>query len=751
MRRTRGLIAVLLLGMGLLGGFLAVVAQDASWPTPPPLKPLPRGMVAPTVVPVRDVQDANTRNSQVLPASAPEEDPLPLEPGEQKKIIESNVLPATSPDPVVVTTPDKEMTPAPLVEVREVEEPAPKPPPVVAPHVPTTSPTPRPLSNLNPAAPTSLPLDPGPIQVIETPGTPGNIETPGKPVVAFPSAAPIKNVEPIPTAPVHESASSPGLPISPGLPVRKFETKSVPAAPVHVAVPIRRSQPAAPVLQQDIISNGSNAPAISSDSSMVPRVQSPLLTIEKHGPNSVSMGQPVHYEIIVKNVGQMPASQVRVEDELPEKARFLSGSPQPVFQGGRVVWNLDEILPGGEQHLQLDLEPGTSGELSGQTSLVLTIGSQMQVTAAPLEVSIVGPGRLTKDSQGGFKIILNNRSSQRFSNVTLHAQLPAGLIHPAGKSIEADVGELAPGASRDIDLKVTAVQPGRHTLSAIITVQGRQEASAKTAVFVGEPGLVLVQQATTRLQLDRPGELSVEVANFHTRNIKNLSVTATLPEGVEFQGANEGGLHRAGLRKVQWTVENLAPEQSRTLTISVKGTIPGQFGCLVQAQAPEGLKAQVQGKVVVESMVQFPPKYASDSSVERMPQAQMQSKTIGEGRAQLTMKISHKDEPLEVGRETTYEIRVGNQGNTADSAVQIVANVPDGMMITNVDGPAHRIQGQQVVFEPLARLDSNSQVIYKVGVVAQAPGDRRFRVQMTSSNMRESVIREDRTMVYKDR
>jgi uncharacterized repeat protein (TIGR01451 family) len=115
------------------------------------------------------------------------------------------------------------------------------------------------------------------------------------------------------------------------------------------------------------------------------------------------------------------------------------------------------------------------------------------------------------------------------------------------------------------------------------------------------------------------------------------------------------------------------------------------------------------------------------------------------------MKISHRDEPLEVGHETVYEIRVGNQGNTADSGVQIQATVPEGMSPRGADGPtAYRIQGQQVIFEPLSQLEPNSQVIYHVHVMAQTAGDRRFRAEMSSANRREPLSREDRTLVYRD-
>ena len=666
MRRKRAMIGVLFLGTVVLGGYLAVPAQEAPWP-PPPVRPLPPGPGTSNKIPTHQTSAT---------AQPGEDNPLPLEPeAAPKKPAQTNLLPVNGSGPLLVTTPES-TAPPPLVEVHETDGPAVNPLP----------------SESGSSAPPRSPLDPEPSRINEKSGSPGLLD----------------------------------------LPPKHAEVKPAPAAPVHTAVPIRRHQSAPVAPPPEMASNADTAPELTSMPPTAKKIQAPLLTIEKHGPTSVKMGQPVHYEIIVHNVGLVAAQQVRVEDELPEMVRFLGGNPQPVYQGGRIVWNLEEVPAGGEQHLLLDLEPETSGEIAGQTSLVLTIGSQTQVAAAALEVSITGPGRVAKDGQAHFEIHLTNRSNRRLSNLILHAQLPAGLLHPMGKNIEAEVGEIAPGASRNIDLRVKAVQPGRHTLQARITAQDRQEASARASVYVGEPGLIVLQPATTRIQLDRTGELAVEVANYHTRVIKNLTVTAALPEGVEFQGVSEGGAYRAGLRKVQWTLENLAPDQSRTLTIKVKGKIPGQFVNTVVAQAAEGLKAQVQGKVVVESMSN-----GLKAQVESM--------------SNLTMKISHRDEPLEVGHETVYEIRVGNQGNTSDSGVQIQATVPDGMSPRGADGPtAYRIQGQQVIFEPLSPLEPNSQVIYHVHVMAQTAGDRRFRVEMSSANRREPLSREDRTLVYRD-
>ena len=45
--------------------------------------------------------------------------------------------------------------------------------------------------------------------------------------------------------------------------------------------------------------------------------QQPAVLVEKRGPETVMLGQPIGYEIVVRNIGPVPVFQVRVEDEQP--------------------------------------------------------------------------------------------------------------------------------------------------------------------------------------------------------------------------------------------------------------------------------------------------------------------------------------------------------------------------------------------------------------------------------------------------
>jgi uncharacterized repeat protein (TIGR01451 family) len=114
--------------------------------------------------------------------------------------------------------------------------------------------------------------------------------------------------------------------------------------------------------------------------------------------------------------------------------------------------------------------------------------------------------------------------------------------------------------------------------------------------------------------------------------------------------------------------------------------------------------------------------------------------------------VKDSDEVIEVGSETTYEIRVTNTGTKAATNVQVAALMPEGMSAVEGLGPTSAPQNAtQVVFEPLNRLNPQEEVIYKVRVKATQPGEKVVRVQLSSDEWKTPVTREESTRVYQDR
>ena len=97
-----------------------------------------------------------------------------------------------------------------------------------------------------------------------------------------------------------------------------------------------------------------------------------------------------------------------------------------------------------------------------------------------------------------------------------------------------------------------------------------------------------------------------------------------------------------------------------------------------------------------------------------------------EGLAAIMFEVRDAVDPIEVGGETVYEIRVVNQGTKAATNVQIVVGLPPGMKATSADGETrHAIQAGGVVFEPISQLAPKADSVFRVHVQGVRPGDQR--------------------------
>ena len=110
------------------------------------------------------------------------------------------------------------------------------------------------------------------------------------------------------------------------------------------------------------------------------------------------------------------------------------------------------------------------------------------------------------------------------------------------------------------------------------------------------------------------------------------------------------------------------------------------------------------------------------------------------------------EDPVEEGGETSYEVRVVNQGTKSASNVQIVAVLPDGMQAVDAEGPTrHQIDGQRVLFDPVERLAPKADTSFRVKVKALKAGEMRVNVQLMTGEMTSPLTEEESTRVYSNK
>jgi uncharacterized repeat protein (TIGR01451 family) len=126
---------------------------------------------------------------------------------------------------------------------------------------------------------------------------------------------------------------------------------------------------------------------------------------------------------------------------------------------------------------------------------------------------------------------------------------------------------------------------------------------------------------------------------------------------------------------------------------------------------------------------------------------------VVEGIAAIKFEVVDVTDPIEVGGETIYEVRVVNQGSKAATNVRLAVLLPPQIRAVAGEGPTrHRLdrQGSQVVFEGLPRLAPKADVTYRIRAEGLAPGDLRICAQLLSDEMLTPVTKQESTRVYSD-
>ena len=139
------------------------------------------------------------------------------------------------------------------------------------------------------------------------------------------------------------------------------------------------------------------------------------------------------------------------------------------------------------------------------------------------------------------------------------------------------------------------------------------------------------------------------------------------------------------------------------------------------------------------------------ASGSRGVKTEKQLATSIEGLSAIQMEVSETENPVEVGHDTTFEIRVANSGSKSEENVKLVCTIPPQMKLKSAAGPVkYDVVGSEVVFEPLGKLTPKADVLFKVTCTATAKGDARFKAQLGAAGLVEPLVKQESTKIYED-
>jgi uncharacterized repeat protein (TIGR01451 family) len=333
--------------------------------------------------------------------------------------------------------------------------------------------------------------------------------------------------------------------------------------------------------------------------------------------------------------------------------------------------------------------------------------------AVPETVSVCEPFELRA------AVFNTGRLPLRDTRLTL--TLPPGL-RPEEPQDPAplEVGELPVGEGRQFRLRVRALEPGEHSLTAQGTAAGGVSDQARARTRGQAPALVLDSGAPHDALLHRPVEVCLAVANTGEAPEPGGTLTLSVPEGTAVENlAEEAALTHD---RVTWTLTGLAPGAvvKRCATFRPSGTGTVRF----QASA-RGVCA---------------------------PEVATTCATQIRGIPAILLEVVDLKDPVQVGETVTYEIRVTNQGSSPGTNIRLVCRLPENQTYLTGRGPTpFRVEPgaeRAPATEALSELAPRTTATWQLDVLAVAGGECRFLVELTSDQFTRPITEDESTLQY---
>ena len=451
--------------------------------------------------------------------------------------------------------------------------------------------------------------------------------------------------------------------------------------------------------------------------------QKPSLVIQKFAPPEIQVGKAAKFTVQVRNVGGQTAAEVVIRDEVPQGTKLVSTTPRADVDGTHLSWAIGSLSTGEEKTVQIELMPTAEGDIGSvaAVSYAAQASAKTHCTMPQLAIRMTAPSQVMIGQDEHVKIEIRNPGTGDATGVMLLENVPENVKHAAGPALEFEVGTLHAGETRSMDLVLTAQKAGKVINALTARADGNLQVQQQVEFEVIAPALQVSLDGPEKRYLERPATYQVSVQNPGTAPAHDIELVTKLPKGMKFVKANNMGQYDATTHAVYWSLAELPEGEKGTVELVAMPIEAGQQTLEVQGKAQQGLSDQTKRDVVVE------------------------------GISAIMFEVRDTEDPIEVNGETTYEIRVVNQGSKAATNVQVVVSLPPGLQFVSASGETHfSSERGGIVFEPLKKLAAKADTVYRVQVKGVQAGDQRVTVQVNTDDISQPIRREESTRVFGD-
>lgn len=332
---------------------------------------------------------------------------------------------------------------------------------------------------------------------------------------------------------------------------------------------------------------------------------------------------------------------------------------------------------------------------------------------ANLELTVDAPARKQVGSGATFRLTVRNAGQRPVEEAAVEARFDEPLAFPGSteKTVRRLLGPIDVGESREFALTLVGSKPGNWCTAFTVTADGREAVWKSVCVeFVPRRLEVTIVGPPARTVGSR-AEFTVKLVNVSNEDLKDVEAAVAFDAVFEPKEGTRGARPEPG--RLTWDVGALPSGEGVQLQVEFECRTPSQQACVVAEVTAGGV-----------------PRERAEACLPITPV-----------RGPLDVQVSDTRDPLTVDEQTDYVVTVLNRGPDAARSVRLKATVPANVEVAGAEvllgekrvPVKSETKGRQVEFDPVETLPADGELTFRVRVKALAPGDGRFRAEVTAA------------------
>jgi uncharacterized repeat protein (TIGR01451 family) len=233
-----------------------------------------------------------------------------------------------------------------------------------------------------------------------------------------------------------------------------------------------------------------------------------------------------------------------------------------------------------------------------------------------------------------------------------------------------------------------------------------------------KPDLTLKCDAPEKVPAGRPVNICLTVANTGNALEPLTTLTLSIPQDAELVSRTDQGVQTEN--KLTWEIPDLSPNKGKRVCAVFKLAKPGKLS----------FASTAAGRIAA-------PAQASTCQTEII------------GIPAILLEAVDAEDPIEVGKEVTYTIKVTNQGSVTGTNIRLVCTLPASLEFVSGTGPTPvKAENRSITMETLATLESKASATWQVVAKAVQADDARFKVELRSDQFEHPIEEAESTQLY---